>query len=157
MSFVDVYWLVVPAFEQAGPAPIAARFSRWPLGSEALGGLMVRQLKRLPLLPLHDPRFEGALEAWRLNHRTTGAPGGYENSDANPRACSKSGLTHCRGSGFGLFVADLAIRLSLRKRRILGPSSHRRLKMCVCCLRLRGFRREPRADLQSYCSPQQNL
>ena len=62
ISLVDVYWLVVPAFRSEGP-----RVS--PLDIVALigiGGIWVAaymgQLKKMPLLPLHDPRFEGVLE-----------------------------------------------------------------------------------------------
>lgn len=62
LSMIDMYWLVVPGFEASGP-----HFH--PLDFFALigiGGLWVAaffwQLKKLPLLPQHDPRFEGALE-----------------------------------------------------------------------------------------------
>jgi hypothetical protein len=62
INFADIYWMVAPAFEKAGP-----RFYLLdvllPIG---IGGIWVsayvRQLKSRPLLPLHDPRFEGALE-----------------------------------------------------------------------------------------------
>ena len=61
MSLVDVFWLVVPAFEPSWPR------LHWmdvlaPIG---IGGLWIAafltQLKGKPLLPLHDSRFEGAL------------------------------------------------------------------------------------------------
>jgi hypothetical protein len=64
LSMVDVYWLMVPAYEQDGPH----------LGSLVLdiiwlaviGALWIatyfRQLGKMPLLPLHDPRFEGELQ-----------------------------------------------------------------------------------------------
>jgi hypothetical protein len=62
LSMIDVYWLVVPGFEPNGP-----HFH--PLDFFALigvGGLWIAafawQLRKLPLLPQHDPRFEGALE-----------------------------------------------------------------------------------------------
>ena len=62
LSIIDVYWLVVPGFEANGP-----HFH--PLDFFALfgiGGLWIAsffwQLKKWPLLPQHDPRFEGALE-----------------------------------------------------------------------------------------------
>jgi hypothetical protein len=62
LSIIDVYWLVVPGFEANGP-----HFH--PLDFFALfgiGGLWIAaffwQLQKLPLLPQHDPRFEGALE-----------------------------------------------------------------------------------------------
>lgn len=57
VSWVDLYWVVVPAFESAGP------HIHWmdllaPIG---IGGIwlaaFIRQLKGRPLLPLHDPRF----------------------------------------------------------------------------------------------------
>ena len=61
MTLVDLFWLVVPAFERAGP------HVHWmdvlaPIG---IGGLWVAafltQLKGKPLLPLHDPQMEGAI------------------------------------------------------------------------------------------------
>lgn len=62
LSIVDVFWLVVPAFEREGPRV-------HPMDIFALigiGGMWVGtfawQLKKRPLLPQHDPRFEGALE-----------------------------------------------------------------------------------------------
>jgi hypothetical protein len=62
INFADVYWMVAPAFEKAGPR-LYLLDVLLPIG---MGGLWVaayvRQLKSRPLLPLHDPRFEGALE-----------------------------------------------------------------------------------------------
>jgi hypothetical protein len=62
INFVDVYWMVVPAFEKAGPRFYLLDFLL-PVG---VGGLwvasFVAQLKSRPLVPLHDPRFEGALQ-----------------------------------------------------------------------------------------------
>ncbi len=62
VTFVDVYWMVVPAFEKAGPRFYLLDF----LLSVGIGGIwvgtFVAQLKSRPLLPLHDPRFEGALQ-----------------------------------------------------------------------------------------------
>ena len=62
LSLVDVYWLVAPAYETSGPHPS-------PLDLFAvvgIGGLWLAvffsELKKWPLLPQHDPRFEGALE-----------------------------------------------------------------------------------------------
>jgi hypothetical protein len=62
LSALGVYWLIVPSLEPDGP-----RFH--PLDFFALigiGGLWVGtffwQLRKLPVLPLHDPRFEGALQ-----------------------------------------------------------------------------------------------
>jgi hypothetical protein len=62
ISLVDVFWLIVPGFENAGlrvsPVDIVA-----VIGIGGLWvGLYMAQLKRMPLLPLHDPRFEGVLE-----------------------------------------------------------------------------------------------
>ncbi len=63
LSMVDVYWLVVPAYEKDHPH----------LGSLLLDILFIagigiiwvsmyfREVKKMPLLPLHDPRFEGEL------------------------------------------------------------------------------------------------
>jgi len=62
INFVDVYWMVVPAFEKTGPRFYLLDFLL-PVG---VGGLwvasFVAQLKSRPLVPLHDPRFEGALQ-----------------------------------------------------------------------------------------------
>ena len=62
INFVDVYWMVAPAFEKAGPRFYLLDFLL-PVG---IGGLwvasFVAQLKSRPLVPLHDPRFEGALQ-----------------------------------------------------------------------------------------------
>lgn len=62
VNFVDVYWMVVPSFEKTGPRFYLLDFLL-PVG---MGGIwvaaFVRQLKSRPLLPLHDPRFAGALE-----------------------------------------------------------------------------------------------
>ena len=63
ITLVDVYWLIVPS----------VRNSRAPtfhlqdiLALVGIGGVWVGaymgQLKKMPLLPLHDPRFEGVLE-----------------------------------------------------------------------------------------------
>ncbi|MGH9699409.1 MAG: hypothetical protein ACRD52_08075 [Candidatus Acidiferrales bacterium] len=62
LTLVDIYWLVVPAYEKAGPRihPLDI------LAVVGIGGLWVGayfwELKKLPLLPVHDPRFEGVLE-----------------------------------------------------------------------------------------------
>jgi hypothetical protein len=62
INFADVYWMVVPAFEKTGPRFYLLDFLL-PVG---MGGIwvaaFVRQLKSRPLLPLHDTRFEGALQ-----------------------------------------------------------------------------------------------
>jgi len=62
LSIVEIYWLLVPGFEANGPHFHPLDF----FALFGLGGLWVAaffwQLKKLPLLPQHDPRFEGALE-----------------------------------------------------------------------------------------------
>jgi hypothetical protein len=62
VTFLDVYWVVAPSYETAGPRFYLLDFLL-PVG---MGGIwvaaFVRQLKSRPLLPLHDPRFAGALE-----------------------------------------------------------------------------------------------
>jgi len=62
LSLVDVFWLVAPAYETAGPRvrPLDV------CAVVGIGGLWIAaffwQLKKWPLLPVHDPRFEGALQ-----------------------------------------------------------------------------------------------
>ena len=62
INFVDVYWMVVPAFEKSGPRFYLLDFLL-PVG---IGGIwvafFVAQLKSRPLVPQHDTRFEGALQ-----------------------------------------------------------------------------------------------
>ena len=64
LTLVDVYWLVVPAFrsERSSPQLHPSDF----LAVIGIGGIWIGtyiwQLKKMPLLPLHDPRFEGALQ-----------------------------------------------------------------------------------------------
>ena len=62
VTFLDVYWMIVPSYETAGPRFYLLDFLL-PVG---MGGIwvaaFVRQLKSRPLLPLHDARFAGALE-----------------------------------------------------------------------------------------------
>lgn len=57
MSLVDVYWLVVPAFAPAWPRVHPMDL----LAVVGVGGLwisrFVAELRKKPLLPLHDPRF----------------------------------------------------------------------------------------------------
>jgi hypothetical protein len=62
LSLVDVYWLVVPAYETIGP-----RLHLLDVFAViGVGGIWVAaffwQLQKMPLLPRHDPRFEGALQ-----------------------------------------------------------------------------------------------
>ena len=62
ITLVDVYWLIVPSIEKPGPQIHLLDI----LALVGIGGVWVgtymAQLKKLPLLPLHDPRFEGVLE-----------------------------------------------------------------------------------------------
>jgi hypothetical protein len=59
MEAVDLYWMISPAFSPKGPQ------LSWldPVTFLGVGGVWVAwfawQLKSRPLLPLHDPRFEG--------------------------------------------------------------------------------------------------
>jgi hypothetical protein len=61
LTILDVYWIVVPSWDKMAPHVHLTDIFAF-LG---IGGLWVAffafQLKRLPLLPLHDPRFEGVL------------------------------------------------------------------------------------------------
>jgi hypothetical protein len=61
LSAIDVYWLIVPAYEQSGPQLHFTDIFAF-IG---IGGLWLAfyfwQIGRMPLLPLNDPRFEGAL------------------------------------------------------------------------------------------------
>jgi hypothetical protein len=62
ITLVDVYWLIVPSIEKSGPHIHLEDI----LAIVGIGGVWVGtfmgQLKKMPLLPLHDPRFEGVLE-----------------------------------------------------------------------------------------------
>lgn len=64
LSVVDVYWIIVPAYEPSRP-----QFGSMLLDAVAIvviGALWIsmyfREMKKMPLLPLHDPRFEGELQ-----------------------------------------------------------------------------------------------
>jgi hypothetical protein len=61
LTLVDIYWIVVPSWEKLAPR---VHFTD-VFAVIGIGGLWVAafawQLKKLPLLPLHDPRFEGVL------------------------------------------------------------------------------------------------
>ncbi|MGA8222230.1 MAG: hypothetical protein WB780_11300 [Candidatus Acidiferrales bacterium] len=61
LSLVDAYWLVVPAYEAAPRVHLLDIFALVGIGGIWVGAFF-RQLKQWPLLPLQDPRFEGALE-----------------------------------------------------------------------------------------------
>jgi len=62
LSALDVYWMIFPGLEPDGPHFHPTDLLVWI----AIGGLWLSafcwQAKRLPLLPLHDPRFEGVLQ-----------------------------------------------------------------------------------------------
>ncbi len=61
LTIVDVYWIIAPSWDKTAPHVRLTDIFAF-LG---IGGLWLAffawQLKRLPLLPLHDPRFEGVL------------------------------------------------------------------------------------------------
>lgn len=62
LTLVDVYWIVVPAYDSAAPRlHWLDLFAVIGIGGVWLGAFL-SELKKLPLLPLHDPRFEGVLE-----------------------------------------------------------------------------------------------
>ena len=62
ITLVDVYWLIVPSFQQSGPhIHLLDIFAVIGIGGVWVGAYMA-QLKKMPLLPLHDPRFAGVLE-----------------------------------------------------------------------------------------------
>jgi len=62
MSLVDIFWLVTPAFNHAGPE---FHLTDW-LAILGIGGLWLwryaSQLKGRPLLPLHDPRLKEIMQ-----------------------------------------------------------------------------------------------
>jgi hypothetical protein len=62
MGFLNVYWLIMPSLESDGPHFHPTDF----LALIGIGGLWVGtffwQLRKWPMLPQHDPRFEGALQ-----------------------------------------------------------------------------------------------
>jgi hypothetical protein len=64
ISLIDVYWLIVPSFPGQQSAPhvhLLDVLALVGIGGVWIGAYMA-QLKKMPLLPLHDPRFEGVLE-----------------------------------------------------------------------------------------------
>jgi hypothetical protein len=62
ITLVDVYWLIVPSIEKSGPhIHVEDILALVGIGGVWVGTYMA-QLKKMPLLPLHDPRFEGVLE-----------------------------------------------------------------------------------------------
>ena len=62
IRLVDMYWTVLPAFG-GGKIHLSWMDVALPIG---MGGIwfayFLRQLERMPLLPVHDPRMEGAAE-----------------------------------------------------------------------------------------------
>jgi len=62
LTLVDMYWIVVPSWDKVSPHVHLTDI----FAVIGIGGLWVAafswQLKKLPLLPLHDPRFEGVLQ-----------------------------------------------------------------------------------------------
>ena len=62
LTLVDIYWIVVPSY-QAHTTRVhwLDVFGVIGIGGVWLGAFL-SELKRFPLLPLHDPRFEGVLE-----------------------------------------------------------------------------------------------
>jgi hypothetical protein len=68
LSLIDVYWLVVPAYEPSGPQlHLTDIFAVIGIGGLWLG-MFLGELKKLPLLPLNDPRFEGARALMEHQH-----------------------------------------------------------------------------------------
>jgi hypothetical protein len=68
VSLMDVYWLVVPAYEQAGPRlHLLDIFAVIGIGGLWIA-MFLAELKKLPLLPLHDPRFEGVAAVMEHQH-----------------------------------------------------------------------------------------
>jgi hypothetical protein len=63
MSVLDLYWLIAPAYEDKPRlADFGILFAVLGLGGIFVG-FFLGQLKRLPLLPLRDPRFPGRAPA----------------------------------------------------------------------------------------------
>jgi hypothetical protein len=62
LTLLDIYWIVVPSWDKISPHVHLTDI----FAVIGIGGLWVAsfswQLKKLPLLPLHDPRFEGVLQ-----------------------------------------------------------------------------------------------
>jgi hypothetical protein len=68
LTLVDVYWLVVPAFESSGPRVHLTNFTL-VIG---IGGIWLwaffTQLSRMPLLPMYDPRLVELFEEDAKEH-----------------------------------------------------------------------------------------
>jgi hypothetical protein len=62
MRLADMYWMVLPAFG-GGNAPLTWMNVVLPMGMGAIWlSYFIWQLQRMPILPVHDPRMEGAAE-----------------------------------------------------------------------------------------------
>ena len=59
MSVVDLFWLVVPGFGLPSPRIHLMDLLAFVGIGGVWVGLFLSQLKKLPLVPLHDPRFQG--------------------------------------------------------------------------------------------------
>jgi hypothetical protein len=59
MSVVDLFWLVVPGFGLPSPRIHLMDLLAFVGIGGVWIGLFLTQLKKLPLVPLHDPRFQG--------------------------------------------------------------------------------------------------
>jgi hypothetical protein len=59
LTLLDLYWLTAPSYEKTPhAADFGVLFAAIGLGGIWIG-IFLMQLKRFPLLPLHDPRFPG--------------------------------------------------------------------------------------------------
>jgi hypothetical protein len=64
LSFIDVYWLIVPAYEKDRPhiGTLLLDILFLAIIGAVWLNAFYRERKKMPLLPLHDPRFEGELQ-----------------------------------------------------------------------------------------------
>jgi hypothetical protein len=61
LTLVDVYWMVAPAYEKQPQIFVSDIFAVLGIGGVWIAAFLW-QVKKMPLLPLKDPRFEGALQ-----------------------------------------------------------------------------------------------
>jgi hypothetical protein len=62
MRLVDMYWMILPAFG-GGKIHLSWMDVALPLSMGGIWlGYFLWQLQRMPILPVHDPRMEGAAE-----------------------------------------------------------------------------------------------
>lgn len=74
MRFIDLFWLVGPAFHPAVvPLPWMELLATIGLGGIWLSVYM-SQLKRQPLLPVNEPALPGVLEHAKLHHKPDSVP-----------------------------------------------------------------------------------